>query len=180
MDEILILVDKNDLQVGVETKTEVHRRGILHRAFSIFVFNAEEQLLLQKRASEKYHSAGLWSNTCCGHPRPGDDIAVAAHRRLQEEMGFDCQLQEVTTLLYHAYLPNNLIEHEFDHILIGKSELIPLADPSEVSAWKWIDISVIRQMILDDPSQFTAWFIEIINQTTIAQFEQWQALIRNS
>jgi len=123
--ELVVLVDENDNEIGVEEKINAHRKGLLHRAFSIFVFNSKNELLLQKRAADKYHSGGLWSNTCCSHPRPGENLKDAAHRRLQEEMGFDCSLREVFSFLYKKSFDNGLTEHELDHVFFGKFDGIP-------------------------------------------------------
>ena len=119
LEEKVILVDKNDNQVGLMPKLEAHEKGILHRAFSVFIFNNKYQLLLQKRASSKYHSGGLWTNTCCSHPREDEDILDAANRRLDEEMGIKTSLRKVYDFIYEAKLDNNLIEHEFDHVFYG-------------------------------------------------------------
>lgn len=120
MTENVILVDKNDQPIGQGEKTAVHKAGQLHRAFSILIFNDKGKLLLQQRAKGKYHCPRLWSNTCCSHPRPGEDILVAAHRRLQEEMGFDCPLEDKFSFIYKVKFDNGLTEHEYDHVLIGK------------------------------------------------------------
>ncbi|MEK7619489.1 MAG: isopentenyl-diphosphate Delta-isomerase, partial [Patescibacteria group bacterium] len=119
MQENCILVDETDHEIGTEEKMATHERGLLHRAFSVFVFNASGELLLQQRAFEKYHSAGLWTNTCCSHPRPGEETLAAAYRRLQEEMGFDCPLNEMFTFRYLAPFPNGLTENEVDHVFFG-------------------------------------------------------------
>ena len=119
LQEMLILVDAKDRMIGSGEKLMVHEQGLLHRAFSIFVFNNDGRLMLQNRARDKYHSPGLWTNTCCGHPRPGEDTLAAAHRRLLEEMGFDCELKEMKTISYCSDVQNDLIEHEYNHIFVG-------------------------------------------------------------
>ncbi len=135
----------------------VHRDGTLHRAFSIFIFNSRREFLLQRRAQGKYHSAGLWSNTCCGHPRPHEPLAAAARRRLREEMGFSCDLREYFTFLYRARLDHSLIEHEFDHVLIGEFEGEPHPDPAEVSEVQWLTLDRLRSILASRPSSFSYW-----------------------
>ena len=136
-EEQLVLVNENDQAIGVGEKIHTHVIGALHRAFSVFIFNSTGQLLLQKRSSTKYHSRGLWSNTCCGHPRPGESIVEASQRRLSEEMGFDCDVKEVFEFIYQAKLDNGLYEHEFDHVLVGRFNESPTPNPDEVEDWKW-------------------------------------------
>lgn len=153
----VILVDINDRVIGVEEKLRAHQEGKLHRAFSIFIFNSQHELLLQKRADSKYHSAGLWSNTCCSHPKQGEDILKTARQRLKEEMGFDCPLREVFSFIYQANFPNHLIENEFDHVLIGQFDGIPVINHNEVSEYKWIDTSKLAKDIKKNPGQYTFW-----------------------
>src|SRR5690349_17076045 len=131
MEEYLILVDEQDHEIGTEEKLKTHRDAKLHRAFSIFIFNKKGQLLLQRRALSKYHSGGLWTNTCCGHPRPGENIDKAAHRRLQEEMGFDCNMKDVFRFTYKAPLDHGLTEHEVDHVFIGTCDAQPKLNHDE-------------------------------------------------
>ena len=133
-EEKVILVDKNDNQVGLMPKLEAHEKGILHRAFSVFIFNSKYELLLQKRASSKYHSGGLWTNTCCSHPREGEDILDAANRRLDEEMGIKTSLRKVFDFIYTAELDNNLIENEFDHVFYGVYDTDPILNKEEAEA----------------------------------------------
>ena len=140
--EYVILVDENDRETGLMEKQEAHEKGLLHRAFSIFIFNHKNELLLQQRALHKYHSAGLWTNTCCSHPRAGESIEQAAHRRLQEEMGFDCELYKKTSFIYKAEFENGLTEHEFDHILVGHYDQAIHINPQEVAAYKWVDMTI--------------------------------------
>lgn len=158
MEEKIILVDRDDLEVGSIEKMEAHVKGVLHRAFSIFIFNEKGEMMLQKRASHKYHSGGLWTNTCCSHPNWGETLEDAVNRRLQEEMGFGCELKEVKSFLYYAELDNNLIEHELDHIFIGHYEGEPLINKSEVEDWKWTNIKDLKKEILEEPEKFTYWF----------------------
>jgi isopentenyl-diphosphate delta-isomerase len=154
--EQVILVDESDREVGVREKLEAHREGALHRAFSIFVFDSERRLLLQKRAATKYHSGGLWSNTCCGHPRPGEDTSAAARRRLSEEMHIDCELREAFAFTYRAEV-GALVEHEYDHVFVGAHDGAPAPDDAEVEDWKWIDVSELRREMLAEPGQYSSW-----------------------
>ncbi|WP_445496414.1 isopentenyl-diphosphate Delta-isomerase [Photorhabdus sp. SF281] len=144
MDEMLILVDKYHNPIGSAGKMDVHQKGMLHRAFSIFIFHNKGNLLLQKRATTKYHSAGLWTNSCCGHPRVGEALDTAAHRRLGEEMGFDCPLKKVLSFIYHATLPNTLIE--YDHIFIGQFDKELKINSDEVSDYKWVNPLKLRDL----------------------------------
>ncbi|OYQ63061.1 isopentenyl-diphosphate delta-isomerase [Pseudanabaena sp. SR411] len=157
LEEQVILVDISDRQVGIAEKLQAHRDGSLHRAFSIFVLNSQNQLLLQKRAKHKYHSGGLWTNTCCSHPRPNEMTLDAAHRRLQEEMGFDCELQELFSFVYRAQLDHELTEYEFDHLLLGYSDHEPVLNPEEAEDWKWIDLKVLQADIQKNPQSYTYW-----------------------
>ena len=154
----VILVNKKDEEIGVEEKLKAHQLGKLHRAFSIFVFNSQGQLMLQKRALAKYHCGGLWSNTCCSHPRPGENLKSAAHRRLKEEMGFDCGLKEIHSFIYKIEFPNKLIEHEYDHILVGGYNNEPIINPEEAEDWQWIDIPSLKKDIDKNPEKYTYWF----------------------
>jgi len=158
MEQKVILVDKNDKEIGIEEKIKAHQEGKLHRAFSVAVFNSESKLLLQKRAEGKYHSGGLWTNTCCSHPAPGEGTEEAAHRRLKEEMGFDCPLREAFSFIYKHKFDNGLTEYEFDHIFIGTFDHAPAPNPKEVSDWKWIDPEKLKQDIQKKPDQYTYWF----------------------
>jgi isopentenyl-diphosphate delta-isomerase len=158
--EQVILVDENDQPVGVEEKLRAHQcGGRLHRAFSIFVFNAAGELLLQRRAQGKYHFGGLWTNTCCGHPRPGETIEQAAVRRLQEEMGFKTPLHKAFTFIYKAHdEPSGLTEQEFDHVLIGSHAGEPSPDSAEVEDWRWLSLKKLRDEIGRNPQDYTPWF----------------------
>ncbi|GIW52774.1 MAG: isopentenyl-diphosphate Delta-isomerase [Gemmatimonadales bacterium] len=157
-DESVILVDAADRPIGSAPKLDVHRDGRLHRAFSVFVFDPRGRLLLQRRALGKYHSGGLWSNTCCGHPRPGEATAAAAARRLREEMGFGCSLQPAGTIVYRAALAEGLWEHEYDHLFTGRYNGDPRPDPSEVAEWRWVEMNDLLRELGDRPSSFTVWF----------------------
>ncbi len=155
--ERVILVDKADNQVGTEEKIKAHEEGRLHRAFSVFVFNDKGELLLQKRSAQKYHSGGLWANTCCSHPRPGEGLLEAAHRRLREEMGFDCHLKKLFSFVYKVPFGNGLTEHEYDHVLFGIYPQSPEPNPSEVDSWKWISLSELGVDIKKNPETYSYW-----------------------
>ena len=160
---MLVAVDMHDREIGRVEKMTAHRRGILHRAFSIFIFDDADRLLLQQRAIGKYHSGGLWSNTCCSHPRAGEPLLDAAHRRLQEEMGFDCPLEPVFGFVYRATLDGGLVEHEFDHVIAGRFAGTPLPDVHEVDDWKWEGLPAVRSRLSEQPEAFTAWFERALN-----------------
>jgi len=156
--EFVILVDEHDNEIGVMEKMQAHQEGLLHRAFSVFIFNDKEELLLQQRALSKYHSAGLWTNTCCSHPRPKETIKDAAHRRLFEEMGMSCELSIKTNFIYKTPFDNGLTEHELDYVLIGKSNQNPQINTEEVESYKWMLIEDIKKDITSNPNQYTSWF----------------------
>jgi isopentenyl-diphosphate delta-isomerase len=162
--EEVILVNERDEALGLMEKMEAHEKGLLHRAFSVFVFNDKNQLLLQQRALGKYHSGGLWTNTCCSHPRSGETVAQAAHRRLKEEMGFDCELTKLTDFIYRAVLDKGLVEHEFDHVFVGKWEGEPHLNADEVASFRWMDVDAVEQDMAANPNQYTAWFKIIYHQ----------------
>ena len=157
-EEKVILVDKNDNQVGLMPKLEAHEKGLLHRAFSIFVFNSRYELLLQKRASSKYHSGGLWTNTCCSHPREGEDTLDAANRRLDEEMGIKTSLRKVYDFIYKAELDNQLTEHEFDHVFYGVCDRDPILNKDEAEDFKWVDMETLNNDIIKNEDNYTVWF----------------------
>jgi len=157
-EEKVILVDKNDNQVGLMPKLEAHEKGLLHRAFSIFVFNSRYELLLQKRASSKYHSGGLWTNTCCSHPREGEDTLDAANRRLDEEMGIKTSLRKVYDFIYKAELDNQLTEHEFDHVFYGVCDRDPILNKDEAEDFKWVDMETLNNDIIKNGNNYTVWF----------------------
>lgn len=158
MGERVVLVDEDGNEVGVEEKIKAHKEGKLHRAFSIFIFNSRGELLLQKRARDKYHSGGLWSNTCCSHPKPGESLEHAAHRRLREEMGFDCDLKEAFHFIYKANLNNGFTEWELDHVFIGRYDGEVKPNPNEVEDWRWININDLEDDIKRNPNKYTVWF----------------------
>src|SRR5919107_6254005 len=156
--EQLILVDAFDRELGVGEKMEVHLAGALHRAFSVFVFDGRGRLLLQKRAADKYHSAGLWSNTACGHPRPGEATREAARRRLREEMGFDCELRPAFEFVYRAEVGGALVEHEYDHVFVGThAGEDPAPDASEVEDWRWVSMDELRRCLREEPERYSYW-----------------------
>jgi isopentenyl-diphosphate delta-isomerase len=162
--ELLILVDENDQEIGSMEKMEVHEKGLLHRAFSILIFNSKNEMLLQQRALSKYHSGGLWTNTCCSHPRKEESTLQAANRRLIEEMGFSTELEEKFSFIYRAELDKNMIEHELDHVFFGTFEGEFQFNREEVNAIRWISISDLIQEIKDSPNSFTEWFKILMNE----------------
>lgn len=164
MNEMLILVDHKDNEIGIEEKMKVHHAGQLHRAFSIFIFNKQGEMLLQQRASQKYHSGGLWSNACCSHPRTGEEVEQAAHRRLLEELGFDCHLEKLFDFIYKKALCNGLTEHEFDHVFKGEYDNVIQPDPQEVQAYKWISIAELLKDLDQHPDNYTEWFKIALNR----------------
>jgi isopentenyl-diphosphate delta-isomerase len=139
-------------------KMEAHEKAVLHRAFSVFVFNDKNELMLQQRALHKYHSPGLWTNTCCSHQRDGETNLEAGKRRLYEEMGFVTELKETTSFIYKAPFSNGLTEHEFDHVLVGYYQGEPVINNDEVAQWKWMDLELVKNDILNNPAMYTAWF----------------------
>lgn len=158
METQVILVNEQDEATGVMEKMEAHRKGVLHRAFSVFIMNDNGEMLLQQRALDKYHSGGLWTNTCCSHPLPGETVEAAAHRRLFEEMGFDCALTSLFAFTYRTEFDNGLIEHEYDHVLVGTYNSIVNPDPREVNAWRYTSPAIISRQLQEQPAQFTSWF----------------------
>jgi isopentenyl-diphosphate delta-isomerase len=161
--EQVILVDEHDNAVGILEKMEAHRRGLLHRAFSIILFNTKGELLLQKRSPAKYHSASLWTNTCCSHPLPDESMADATRRRLKEEMGIDLQPEFAYKFIYRTALDNNLIEHEYDHVYVGTFDGEPVVNHEEVEDWKFMSLSSLREAVKHHPEQYTAWFKLILD-----------------
>jgi len=155
--EQVVLLDENNNEIGIGEKIKVHEQGKLHRAFSIFVFNSNRELLLQKRSKNKYHSGGLWSNTCCSHPRPGEKIEEAAHRRLKEEMGFDCKLKNAFSFNYNVRL-GNLFENELDYVFIGKFNGSPFINSEEVEDWKRISLDELKRELEENSFNYSYWF----------------------
>jgi isopentenyl-diphosphate delta-isomerase len=156
-EERVVLVDRDDREVGTEEKLRAHQTGVLHRAFSVFVMDDQDRVLLQQRAAGKYHSGGLWTNTCCGHPRPGESVRRAAERRLQEEMGIDVDLAPSGRFLYRANLENGLVEHELDHVFVGRFDGAPSPDPGEAADWRWESRPQLEAAVAAHPERFTAW-----------------------
>lgn len=154
----VILVDDDGRETGIMEKLEAHHKGALHRAFSVFIVDSQGRMLLHKRASHKYHSPDLWTNACCSHPKPGESILEAANRRLQEEMGFSCELHEFDFIKYFAKFDNDLIEHEYDHLLVGEYDGPVKPDPEEVSEYRFFTAEELQQELKANPSQFTFWF----------------------
>ncbi|MBR9701907.1 isopentenyl-diphosphate Delta-isomerase [Candidatus Pacearchaeota archaeon] len=162
--EKVIIVDEDNNEIGTEEKIKAHKGGFLHRAFSIFVFNFKGELLIQQRAKEKYHCGELWSNTVCSHPKPNEILEDAIHRRLKEEMGFDCGLKEVFSFIYLKEFENGLTEHEFDHVFVGKFDGGVLPNKEEVMNYKWISIDELKKNISENPEKYTYWFRVLINE----------------
>ena len=165
----VILVDRNNKEIGTEEKIKTHKEGLLHRAFSIFVFNSKGELLLQQRSKNKYHSSGLWSNTVCSHPRVGESYDQAIHRRMKEEVGFDCELKKVSDFIYRAELENDLIENEHDTIFIGQYNGIIKPNPEEVMSYKWISLSNLKKDIKNHPSNYSSWLKVILNKINFSK-----------
>jgi isopentenyl-diphosphate delta-isomerase len=157
MKEYLILIDEFDIQWGKMEKLAVHQLGLLHRAFSIFIFNSKGELLLQQRAAEKYHSAGLWTNTCCSHPQYGEETLDAVNRRLKEEMGMTCDVSFGFHFTYKAEFENGLTEHELDHVYFGVSDQLPSPEPLEVQNWKYVNLTELEKLIAQEPENYTEW-----------------------
>lgn len=164
--EYVILVDEHDNPIGLMEKQAAHVDPHLHRAFSVFIFNSNGELLMQQRALSKYHSPGLWTNTCCSHPRDGETTMDAASRRLMEEMGMSCEMHEVYTFIYKAPVGQGLTEHEFDHVFIGQSDDIPEINHEEVESWKYMPIDTLKNDIQIHPEQYTEWFKITLEEMT--------------
>lgn len=157
-EEQVILVDETNKQIGLMPKLEAHQKAVLHRAFSVFVFNDKNELMLQQRALDKYHSPGLWTNTCCSHQRNGESNIEAGKRRLYEEMGFVTDLKETISFIYKAPFDNGLTEHEFDHVMIGYYNDEPKINKDEVADWKWMALEDVKNDLNEHPEQYTIWF----------------------
>lgn len=166
----VILVDDSDKAIGKMEKMEAHRSGVLHRAFSIFIFNRKGEMLLQQRALNKYHSSGLWTNACCSHPQPGEKTLESAHNRLKEEMGFDTKLEKLFDFVYAADLENGLKEYEYDHVFAGEYDGIIKANPDEVNDFCYRGMNEITQSLLAHPKKYTVWF-----HIAFPKVEQWWA-----
>ena len=165
--EQVILVDENDMAVGAMEKMEAHRKGVLHRAFSVLVFNSKGAMLIQKRAQGKYHSGGLWTNTCCSHPAPSEDIIESARRRTHFEMGVDVNPVFAFKFIYQAALDHDLIEHELDHVFTATFNGVPHVNPDEVEDWKYVDMTELREDVRRNPERYTVWFGKILEELRV-------------
>lgn len=163
-EKLVILVDRKDNTTGIADKMEAHRKALLHRAVSVFVFNSAGEWILQKRALDKYHSAGLWTNACCTHPMPGETEQDSARRRLMEEMGLTCDLRKLFTFIYKEKVDGDLYEHELDHVFAGFTDMEPVIEPSEVEDWKRMTYSELRADIRRNPKDYTVWFRKIFRR----------------
>ncbi len=168
MMEQVILVDQLDNEIGRMEKIEAHEKALLHRAFSVFIFNEKGEMLLQQRALNKYHSGGLWTNTCCSHPRPNESTLAAAHRRLKEEMGFETELEKIFDFVYQAPFENGLTEYEFDHVFIGYYNGSIQPNPTEVANYKFSSFETIEQLMEQETNYFTRWFL-----IALPKIKQW-------
>jgi len=158
IDDFVILVNKNDKKIGLMPKMEAHKKGALHRAFSVFIFNNKNELMIQKRNINKYHSPGLWANTCCSHQKDGESNISAGKRRLLEEMGFCVELNEIGSFIYNVGVDNGLIEHELDYILVGKYNGNVKINSDEVDNWKWMSLDNIKDDVRKRSKNYTEWF----------------------
>lgn len=164
MEEQVILVNEQDEAIGTMEKMEAHHTNSLHRAISVLIYNAQGEMLLQKRATDKYHSPGLWTNACCSHPRPGESVHEAAHRRLKEEMGMSCDLRHAFHFIYQCELDKGLSEHELDHVFIGNTDQAPQINTDEAMDWKYISMEQLQHDIQTNPGDYTHWFKIILNR----------------
>ncbi|MEY4570883.1 MAG: hypothetical protein RLZ10_76 [Bacteroidota bacterium] len=162
--DYVVLVDSHDHEIGTMEKMEAHEKGLLHRAFSVFLFNSKGEMLIHQRALSKYHSPGLWTNACCSHPAPNESILDAAKRRMIEEIGIQTELSQAFSFEYREQFDNSLIEHELDHVLVGYTDEFPVINPNEVESFRWISIDSLMQEIKVSSEQFTVWFKIILNQ----------------
>lgn len=167
LEEKVVLVDKHDNEIGLSSKLEAHRDSLLHRAISVFIVNSKGEWLLHRRALHKYHSAGLWSNTCCSHPFPGESTEAAAIRRLREEMGMSTSLTPIFTFIYQADLENGFAEHELDHVFVGISDADPVINPNEVCEWKRIDFQTLKKDICTYPEKYSIWFKQVFEKVNM-------------
>jgi len=177
MEEHVILVDENDQVLGTMPKMEAHLQNKLHRAFSVFIFNSNNELLIHQRAADKYHSANLWTNTCCSHQRPNENNIEAAERRLEEEMGMQAEnLVDKFHFIYQVKLENDLYEHELDHVLVGVSNEDPNPNPNEAQDYRWINVDDLKKEIEQKPEDFTFWFKKIIAEYSESLFPEYESL----
>lgn len=172
MSEHILTVDEQDIETGYMEKMEVHKKGVLHRAFSVMIFNDKGEMLLQKRAKRKYHSPGLWSNSCCSHQRKGETLAEAVTRRIREELGISCDCKEVFQFKYMAEFDNGLIEHELDHVFIGQYNGIVFPNEEEVEEIRWVSYDRLRKEMREHPEYFTYWFQILLKQPKMQLIEQ--------
>jgi len=163
----VILVDESDREKGEMEKLEAHRKGLLHRAYSVFVFNNKGEVLLQKRSEKKYHSAGLWTNACCSHPQPGEDTIQSAKERLYMEMGIKGNLDFHSKFIYKSEFENGLTEYEVDHLFVCHSDVVPKVDPGEVAEWRYVSPRELCDEIMYSPEKFTTWFRIIVERQGI-------------
>ena len=168
----VVLVDKNNRKIGVEEKIKAHKEGKLHRAFSIFIFNSNGKLLIQQRAKTKYHSGGLWSNTVCSHPKPDETYLQATHRRLKEEMGFDCKLKKLFCFIYNTGFQNGLIENEYDCVFVGKFDGEPKPNHKEIMNHKWISLNELKKDIISYPNKYSVWLKIALNRIKSLQIKE--------
>lgn len=171
-EEKVILVDEHDQEIGEAEKMQAHQEARLHRSFTIFIFNSKGETLLQQRAKTKYHSGLLWSNACCGHPRPGETTKEAAQRRLKEEMGFDCELEEILQFTYKVKLDHDLWEHEFDHTFRGIYDGEVKPNLQEADSFKWIEREDLLGDVKDHPAHYTEWFKIVLGRLPLAGFDK--------
>jgi isopentenyl-diphosphate Delta-isomerase len=176
VEELVILVDEKDNEIGLMSKTEAHRKALLHRAISVFIFNTNGEWLLQRRALAKYHSAGFWTNTCCTHPLPNEGNIDAANRRLRQEMGIQCPIKEIFSFTYKEDLGNELTEYEFDHVFIGITNHKPIINTKEVAEYKYVQYSELILDIEKNPTQYTVWFKKIMEQVNISKQKELKML----
>lgn len=162
MKQEVILVDVNDKETGIMEKLEAHRKGILHRAFSVFIFNSRGKMLIHQRAAGKYHGGGLWTNACCSHPLPGETLEDAVCRRLSQEMGMSCEVRKIFDFVYRAEVENGLTEYEFDHVYVGVTDAEPVPNKDEVQAWEWRHPEEILSDLSSEPERYTIWFAEAL------------------
>jgi len=168
----VILVEKSNKKIGIEEKIKVHKEGRLHRAFSILIFNSEKELLIQQRAKTKYHSGGLWSNTVCSHPKPNETYKQAVHRRLKQELGFDCKLKKLFCFIYKVKFSNGLIENEYDCVFIGKYDKNPRPNPKEIMNYKWISMKDLKADIKKYPKKYSIWLRIILKKINTSQIKE--------
>lgn len=165
--EKVLLVDEHDNVLGTMDKMEAHRQGVLHRAFSILLFNSKGEMLIQKRARDKYHSGGLWTNTCCSHPQPDESMAEATRRRLKHEMGIDIPTHFAYKFIYRVPLDKDLTEHEYDHVFTGTFDGVPVVNPEEVEDWKFVNVQALKKDVEANPAHYTHWFRLILNHAVL-------------